>query len=370
MKNISCTLCLVVLAFLTGCAGRINQQEAIQAGAKQLSSAHIDALVMGNTLHMQTWDKSIEADIQFADTGRLDAINSVGEKTFGRWNTDEDGHKLCLKFKYWDDGATNCYRVFKDKEHYLLFNNDGTLANTFMPEREVEINMADLNAGVLASPPPGSGARRTATRKKPPQKAPEEEATEGGLLSTLTFGLLGGPAAPAAPEAEVKEAEVRESFIPAPQVAAKVLSKPHQQLLDTDECPGCNLAGVDFSGTKLKGVNLEGADLSGANLQEVNLRGANLKGANLQSARLTDAILIDTNLENADLSDANLHWADLSKANLKNANLERAYLVKAFFYKADLSGANMKDVQSQRAIFEKAVGVPEPLLKSTTNENE
>jgi hypothetical protein len=365
MKNIALSLGIVLLFSLTGCAGRISLEEATKSGAKQLSADNIDTLVSGNSLHMVSWDKSIEADIDFSENGKLNALNSVGEETFGRWNTDDEQHKLCLKFKFWDDGATNCYKVFKDKDHYFLFNNDGTLANTFVPEREVQYTLADTNAGILALPPPSSTPKKVSTKKrtKKPAPEPEEDGEEEGLLSALTFGLLGG-----ADDEEPEAAPVvRKEFTPAPMVMAKVLSKAHQQLLDTDECPGCNLSGIDFTGTKLKGVNLEGADLSGANLQEVNLKGANLKGANLSSARLTDAILINADLENANLSDANLHWADLSKANLKNANMERAYLVKAFFYKADLTGANMSGVQSQRTIFEKAVGVPEHLLEKSKN---
>ncbi len=361
MKKISLTLGLVLLFSLSGCAGRINLEEAVKAGANQLSAENIDTLVSGNSLHMVSWDKADEADIDFSDNGKLNAVNSVGESTFGRWSTDDEKHTLCLKFKHWGNGDTNCFKVFKDKEHYLLFNNDGTLANTFVPEREVEYTLADNNAGILAMPPPGSKPRRVA-KKIPAAVAPADPSKEAGLLSTLTFGMLG------ADDDDVEaEPEERNEFVPAPLVQKKVLSEAHQRLLDTDKCPGCNLSGIDFSGTKLKGVNLEGADLSGANLQEANLKGANLKGANLQSARLTDAILIGADLENADLSDANLHWADLSKANLKNANMERAYLVKAFFYKADLTGANMSGVQSQRTIFENAIGVPEHLLLKNKN---
>ncbi len=363
MRNFAFYIFLALLLTLTACAGRISLEEATKAGAKQLSADNIDTLVAGNSLHMVSWDKSIEADIDFSESGKLNAINSVGEDTFGRWTTDDDKHMLCMKFKFWGEGATNCYKVFKSDDHYLLFNNDGTLANTFIPEHEVEYTMADLNAGVLAQPPQGTTTKKQ-KKKRVKKKAPEPEQEKGGLLSALTFGLVGGDDG----EAEEPEAEVRKEYVPAPMVVKeKILSEPHQKLLDTGECPGCNLSGVDLTGTKLKGANLEGADLSGANLQEVNLKGANLKGANLQSARLADAILIKVDFENADLSDANLHWADLSKANLKNANMERAYLVKAFFYKADLTGANMSGVQSQRTIFEKAIGVPDHLLKKSKN---
>ncbi len=358
MKNIKITLCIVLLVSLCGCANRINLDGAIESGAKQLSADNIETVVSGNSLHMVSWDRSVEADISFQENGKLNALNSVGEKTFGRWTTDDEKNQLCMQFKYWGDGATNCFRVFKDNDRFLLFNNDGTLANTFVPEREVSYTQADTNAGVLALPPPGSNTKKISKQKRAEKSAPTapaEPAEKGGLLSTLTFGVLGGGADHEKPGADQV---IRKEFVP----AEKELSQAHQQLVDSGECPGCDLSGIDLTGTKLKGVNLEGADLSGANLQEVNLKGANLKGANLRSARLTDAILIKADLEDADLSDANLHWADLSRANLKNANMERAYLIKAFLYKADLTGANMTGVQSQRATFEDAIGVPEHLL--------
>lgn len=361
MKNIRIFLGLILLLSLAGCAGRINLDEATKSGATQLSADNIETVVSGNSLHMVSWDKAVEADIDFSENGKLNALNSVGEKTSGRWTTDDDKHQLCMQFKYWGNGTTNCFKVFKDNDRYLLFNNDGTLANTFVPEREVAYTQADTNAGVLALPPPGSNTRKI-TKKKRAEKTASAE--QGGLLSALTFGMLGGGKSNKDPQ---PEQVIRQEFVPAPLIMDKILSKPHQQLLDTGKCPGCNLSGLDFTGAKLKGVNLEGADLSGANLQEVNLKGANLKGANLQSARLTDAILIKADLEEADLSDANLHWADLSKANLKNASLKRAYLIKAFLYKADLTGANMTGVQSQRAIFENAIGVPEHLLNQNND---
>ncbi|PLX47536.1 MAG: hypothetical protein C0613_13690 [Desulfobulbaceae bacterium] len=368
MKQISLFLTFVVLLTLSACAGRINVEEAAKAGAKQLSADNLDTLVSGNSLHMVAWDNSIEADVDFAENGKLNAVNSVGDKTFGRWHTDNERHMLCMQFKFWGAGDTNCYKVFQDKDRYLLFNNDGTLAQTFVPEKEVNYTLADINAGALAQPPPGSRASSPAQpaqkkRRRPePTPSPEENSS---LLSTLTLGLLGNGGNSAEPPAESG---------PAPEVISQPLppeelrSKEHQQLLDSGRCPGCALAGLDFTGVKLKGADLQGADLSGANLQETNLIGANLKGANLSNARLTDAILIKADLEGANLADANLHWADLSRANLKNANLERAYLVKALFYKADLTDADMTGVQSQRTIFEKAIGVPAHLLSDSGEE--
>ncbi len=92
-----------------------------------------------------------------------------------------------------------------------------------------------------------------------------------------------------------------------------------EQLLDTNRCYGCNLAGVDLSGKDLDEADLEAADLTGSNLEDVDFQGANLKGA----------VLHDANLRNADLSGADLYKADLSGADLSGADLGEAKLDEA-----------------------------------------
>lgn len=69
-----------------------------------------------------------------------------------------------------------------------------------------------------------------------------------------------------------------------------------KQLLRTNQCPKCDLSGVD-----LRRTNLRGADLAGANLNLVDLSGANLSNANLENATM-----IFTRLENTVLNSANL----------------------------------------------------------------
>ena len=72
----------------------------------------------------------------------------------------------------------------------------------------------------------------------------------------------------------------------------------------SNDCRGCDLAGVN-----LKRRNLAGADLAGANLQDASFHHANLRGANLAGANLQDA-----NLNRADLTSANFQHADLTGA--------------------------------------------------------
>ncbi|HEY9616490.1 MAG TPA: pentapeptide repeat-containing protein [Microcoleaceae cyanobacterium] len=82
-------------------------------------------------------------------------------------------------------------------------------------------------------------------------------------------------------------------------------------LLQTRECPGCDLRYTNLVGTDLTFVNLEGANLEGANLERADLRNAKLSRTNLRQA----------NLSQASLKDADLQQANLERANLEGANL-------------------------------------------------
>jgi uncharacterized protein YjbI with pentapeptide repeats len=99
-----------------------------------------------------------------------------------------------------------------------------------------------------------------------------------------------------------------------------------QRLLNTKQCPGCNLSGANLQNADLEEANLRGANLQGANLQNADLEQANLQDANLQQANLSDADLQEANLQNANLQNANLRSADLEDANLQGTNLDGANL--------------------------------------------
>ena len=129
----------------------------------------------------------------------------------------------------------------------------------------------------------------------------------------------------------------------------KLKSKLLAQLLETNECIGCDLRGVDLQKADLQDANLIGANLENANLEGANLEGANLRGANLRRANLAKAILrnvdlrtksfIRTNLQNANLSDTDLSKAELNGANLEKANLSNANLEKTKFGSIQIIGA-------------------------------
>ncbi|MFW6357600.1 MAG: pentapeptide repeat-containing protein [Chroococcales cyanobacterium] len=112
--------------------------------------------------------------------------------------------------------------------------------------------------------------------------------------------------------------------LPTPAQAENL--KHLNQLLNTKQCPGCDLinAGLvmsDLSGADLRGANLTRANLSRANLAGADLTGANLSGASLNGANLTGAILTDAVLTGADIRDTYL-----MNANLSGVNLDTAYV--------------------------------------------
>jgi uncharacterized protein YjbI with pentapeptide repeats len=111
-----------------------------------------------------------------------------------------------------------------------------------------------------------------------------------------------------------------------------------RQLLQTKQCPNC-----DLSGAGLVMANLSGANLKGANLTGVNLSRANLSGADLRNANLTSAGLFGVNLSGAQLGGANLAGADLRETYLFNADVTGAIL----------NGTNLQG----------AVGIPSQLAK-------
>jgi uncharacterized protein YjbI with pentapeptide repeats len=104
-----------------------------------------------------------------------------------------------------------------------------------------------------------------------------------------------------------------------PGSARPIVQENFRQLLATNACPGCDLAGADLTRAKLSGANLEGANLAGVKFALADLSGANLRNANLQGA--------------------NLGGADLANANLEGANLTGALLEGAFFATATMTGS-------------------------------
>src|SRR3989338_5248372 len=72
-----------------------------------------------------------------------------------------------------------------------------------------------------------------------------------------------------------------------------------RKLLETNQCPGCDLSNADISDGGLDDANLSGANLSGAKLKSTSFRSTDLSGANLSGANLTGAKVRGTNFVGA-----------------------------------------------------------------------
>ncbi|MEM9807064.1 MAG: pentapeptide repeat-containing protein [Cyanobacteria bacterium P01_D01_bin.56] len=128
-----------------------------------------------------------------------------------------------------------------------------------------------------------------------------------------------------------------------------------QRLIDTGDCPGCDLEAADLRRLDLTGANLEGANLQAANLFYAVLDGANLSGADLSSSNLAyvSAIPIATERDSdgvpifrpaqfigTDLAGALMNYADFSGAEMMEANFEEAYIFKTQFIESQLQRTN------------------------------
>lgn len=76
----------------------------------------------------------------------------------------------------------------------------------------------------------------------------------------------------------------------APAKATSYEAAHLKRLLETKQCPGCDLRNADLRGANLSYADLRGANLSNADLRGANLTGADLRGANLQGTKLPKEI--------------------------------------------------------------------------------
>jgi len=102
-----------------------------------------------------------------------------------------------------------------------------------------------------------------------------------------------------------------------PEVSPQLI----QRIITTRACPGCQLAGADFSHQDLSGVDLSGADLRGTHFEQATLTRANLSHTRLQGAFMEHAILFAANLRWADLRGVNLIDVRLAGADLRDTDM-------------------------------------------------
>jgi uncharacterized protein YjbI with pentapeptide repeats len=159
------------------------------------------------------------------------------------------------------------------------------------------------------------------------------------------------------------------------KIASKIaLQASVRHLLETNQCPKCDLTGADLKQTNLKNANLWGANLAGADLtdadltgaklgyvnledaklENIRLRNADLRGAKLPGVKLTYADLGGAKLGYANLLFANLSGANLTGANLWNANLGYASLSNGKLPSADLRYTNLRGARLENANLERA----------------
>jgi len=124
-----------------------------------------------------------------------------------------------------------------------------------------------------------------------------------------------------------------------------------QQLLETNNCPNCDLQGVILEHEHLAGADLSGANLESAIFFNVNLERANLTGANLQYAEFNKSEMQRCQLQNANLQFAKFRRTDFERSQFKNANLSHTQIRNSTFKEANLTNAIMKNASIIGADF-------------------
>jgi uncharacterized protein YjbI with pentapeptide repeats len=385
------SLLLVLLVILPGCGKRLHTEDAVEQGAKQLSYDDILGIVSEKTLHIVSWDKSVEADVTLYGSGKIAAVNTLGHKSDGKWKVDQN-NTLCLRYDQWANRDMQCYSVYKMDDVFKMFRADGGLESTFTVaggEQEQQVisgiglgqAMPDstVRSEVIAEPETNRTVvipDTSTTPTRPESGAKNDSWWKFGLFKGEgedTGPTMGDYAAPPTPLSREMTHLLDEKECVHCDLTSQNLQKASLKKADLEQADlsGADLSGAflknanlkkaTLAGAKLSGADLEGADLSGANLEGANLEGANLEDANLEGAslakaRLVDAVLVSAVLKNADLGQANLHWANLSEADLTGASLKGSYLVKTMFYKADLTNADLTDAVIQRTDFDSVKG--------------
>ncbi|MFC1513252.1 pentapeptide repeat-containing protein [Thermodesulfobacteriota bacterium] len=270
------------LCFLLVACGSKAVDTTIAQGGKKLSTDEISTLVGGNTMLMEEY--GLKATVECFLDGKLLGRNSENVKTGGRWQIDEQG-QLCLRYKRLGGVEDYCSSIYQVGEEYRQFTPNGALTGTFTIQ---EGNSRDT-----------AGASNS---------RPKPRATKSGSSSTPTSSTQ-------------QEPSQAYNYLPPPEIHTESdIRFLHLEM--AQNCPGCNLAGVDLEGARLLDANLPGADLRQARLRNSNLRSANLRGANLERADLRGANLAGANLAGANLAGADLTDANLTRADLKGANLD------------------------------------------------
>ena len=101
------------------------------------------------------------------------------------------------------------------------------------------------------------------------------------------------------------------------------------QLLESRQCPACQLNDVNLTHADLRDVKLKGAQLQRANLSRAQLDGADLSGTDLSFTSLQGASLRGTDLRGSKLIGTDLRRADLTGALLAPKALDQSHWLGA-----------------------------------------
>ena len=101
------------------------------------------------------------------------------------------------------------------------------------------------------------------------------------------------------------------------------------QLLESRQCPSCQLNDVDLTHADLRNADLQRARLQRANLNQALLDGADLSGSDLSFTSFQGASLRGTDLRNSRLMGTDLRQADLTGALLEQNALDQSHWIGA-----------------------------------------
>ena len=101
------------------------------------------------------------------------------------------------------------------------------------------------------------------------------------------------------------------------------------RILESRQCPACDLKDADLVQADLRNAQLTGAQLQGANLSGARLDGADLRDTNLRFTSLAGASLRGADLRGSDLTGTDLRQSDLTGAALSPNGLSRSHWQQA-----------------------------------------
>jgi hypothetical protein len=123
------------------------------------------------------------------------------------------------------------------------------------------------------------------------------------------------------------------------------------RVLNTFNCTGCLIPGVDLSGQHLERAQLSKATLTDSNLEGAHLTGSTLAGAHCQGVNFSYAVLHEINAVGTDFQNAQFFEAVSRGGNFHSASLTNAATTRFF-----ITPAVVVDVESERS-FNLATGL-------------